>query len=483
MRVLRRFFLLVFVGTATVLKGAPAIATADRPRLIVLSDYFKDPDDKQSMIRLLVYANEFELEGLIATSLAYGDGAVRPELIHEIIDDYAKVYPNLRLHGRPGAGFPAPAALKLLVKAGAPVVRTRGGGRPGFAIPYPPGAHDSRACTPAENWIGAGKDTAASQHIIQVVDRDDPRPVWVAVWGGPMDLAQALWKVRHERPPAALARFVARLRLYQISWQDSGAVWLWENFPDLFRIQSTTVAHGLYAEGPPELRDAAWVQANLTEGHGALGAGYPAANATGKSAVNVKEGDTASFLHLLAPGLTDPEQPTWGGWGGRFQPFDATSRRYIDARDRHPASDDPRRESRWTLARWNEAIANDFAARMDWCVQSRDRANHAPVVRVDGDSSRRVLQRDLVAGETLSLDAASSQDPDGNPIRFHWWQYAEAGSSRETLVLQTASSPRVTFVAPKVSTPQTIHLILSATDDGKPNLTSYRRVIVNLRAP
>jgi len=432
------------------------------------------------MIRLLVYANEFELEGLIATSLAFGDGAVRPELIHEIIDDYAKVYPNLRLHGRPGAEFPAPAALKLLVKAGAPVVRTPSRGRPGFAIPYPPGGHDTRACTPAENWIGAGKDTAASQHIIKVVERDDPRPVWVAVWGGPMDLAQALWKVRHERSPADLARFVGKLRLYQISWQDTGAIWLWENFPELFRLQSTTVAHGLYAEGPPELRDAAWVRANLTEGHGALGAGYPAANATGQTALNVKEGDTASFLHLLAPGLTDPEQPTWGGWGGRFQPFDATSRRHIDARDRHPASDDPRRESRWTLARWNEAIAHDFAARMDWCVQPRDRANHAPIVRVDGDTTRRVLQRRVATGATLALDAAGTLDPDAHALSYRWWQYSEAGTCTEAVKLENADAPRVHLVAPRVAQSQTLHLILEVKDNGTPRLTSYRRVVATI---
>jgi hypothetical protein len=232
----------VFALLVTALLPAVFGATAgERPRLVVLTDYFKDPDDKQSMIRLLVYANEFEIEGLIATSLAFGDGSVRPELIHEIIRDYAKVYPNLRLHARPDYDYPAPESLARLVKAGAPVVRTRAGTAKGFAVPYPAGERDSRASEPAEKWIGAGRDTPASDHIVQVVDREDTRPVWIAVWGGPMDLAQALWKVRHERSAAELARFVAKIRLYQVSWQDSGAVWLWENFPSLFRVQSKRV--------------------------------------------------------------------------------------------------------------------------------------------------------------------------------------------------------------------------------------------------
>jgi hypothetical protein len=475
-----RFVLLATVLLTSTVAPVSSATADDRPRLIVLSDYFKDPDDKQSMIRLLVYANEFELEGLIATSLAFGDGAVRPELLHEIIGDYAKVYPNLRLHERPGHAFPSPDALVRMVKPGAHVVRTRAGTDKGFAIPYPAGGRDSRACTPAENWIGAGKDTPASDHIIQVVDRDDPRPVWVAVWGGPMDLAQALWKVRQTRSADAVTRFVGKLRLYQISWQDSGAVWLWDNFPELFRLQSTTVAHGLYADGPPHLRDAAWVQANLLEGHGPLGATYPPANAHGKTAVNVKEGDTASFLHLLAPGLTDPNQPTWGGWGGRFQPLDSTSRRFVDARDRHPESDDPRRENRWTLARWNEAIANDFAARMDWCVRPYTAANHPPVVHLEGDASRRVLQRTVPAGTTVSLSAAGTTDPDGHAVEYRWWQYEEPGTFQGKIPLAESGARDVRFVAPTVSAPQTIHLILAVTDRGEPRLTSYRRAVVTV---
>lgn len=257
-------------------------------------------------------------------------------------------------------------------------------------------------------------------------------------------------------------------------------MWLWENFPELFRLQSTTVAHGLYAEGPPGLRDAAWVQRNLTTGHGPLGASYPAANATGKTAMNVKEGDTSSFLHLLAPGLTDPEQPTWGGWGGRFQSLDPRSRRYVDARDRHPDSADPRRESRWTLARWNEAIANEFAARMDWCVKPPTEANHPPVARLDGDTSRRVLTRPVRAGDKVSFSAAGSTDPDGDRLSYRWWHYAEPGTFAGTLAIQSSDTPAAALVAPAVSAPATAHLILEVTDSGEPRLTSYRRVVLTV---
>jgi hypothetical protein len=194
----------------------------------------------------------------------------------------------------------------------------------------------------------------------------------------------------------------------------------------------------------------------------------------------VKEGDTASFLHLLAPGLTDPEQPAWGSWGGRFQPFDSTSRRFVDARDRHPESDDPHRENRWTLARWNEAIANEFAARMDWCVRPYAAANHPPVVQLEGDASRRVLQRTVAAGTSVSLSAAGTTDPDGHAVEYRWWQYDEPGTFQGKVTLAELGARDVRFVAPAVSAPQTIHLILAVTDRGEPRLTSYRRAVVTV---
>jgi putative nucleotidyltransferase with HDIG domain len=215
--------------TETGLKRAEALFLPDkpkptnRPRLIVLTDFFKDPDDKQSLIRLLVYANELDIEGLLATSLAYGNGAVHPEWIQELIGLYDKVLPKLRQHVRPGTVYPPAASLADVVKAGAPVIRSYVGRSKGFPVPYPPGAHDNRRCGPAEQWIGLDRDTPASEHIIAIVDRDDPRPVWVSVWGGAMDLAQALWKVRHERTTAETDRFVSKLRVYQISWQDTAS--------------------------------------------------------------------------------------------------------------------------------------------------------------------------------------------------------------------------------------------------------------------
>src|SRR5262249_45750976 len=148
-------------------------------------------------IRLMLYTNELDVEGLIASSnLGHGQ-TVRPELIRRVVDAYARVQPNLLRHDD---RYPPASALSATIKAGQPVAG--------------PKATVSQS-------IGAGKDTEASEWIIQVVDRPDPRAVWVAIWGGSADLAQALWKVRQTRTPAALEHFTAKLRVHAIADQDS----------------------------------------------------------------------------------------------------------------------------------------------------------------------------------------------------------------------------------------------------------------------
>ena len=63
MRRLRPLALLTLLALAAAVGRA---AERDRPRLLVLTDIGGDPDDQQSLVRLMVYANEFEIEGLVA---------------------------------------------------------------------------------------------------------------------------------------------------------------------------------------------------------------------------------------------------------------------------------------------------------------------------------------------------------------------------------------------------------------------------------
>ena len=74
-----------------------------KPRLIVLTDIANEPDDQMSLVRLLVYSNQFDIEGLVATTSRHLRKGPRPDVIRTVIDAYAKVQPNLLKHE---PGFP-----------------------------------------------------------------------------------------------------------------------------------------------------------------------------------------------------------------------------------------------------------------------------------------------------------------------------------------------------------------------------------------
>ena len=86
-----------------------------KPRIVVLTDFGADPDDEQSMVRFLLYANEFDIEGLLVTSTGF-DGDERKlqnDLLIKYLDGYDAVQTNLPNHAE---GYPSAKELKALVK-------------------------------------------------------------------------------------------------------------------------------------------------------------------------------------------------------------------------------------------------------------------------------------------------------------------------------------------------------------------------------
>ena len=83
-----------------------------RHRVLVSTDIGgTDPDDQQSMVHLLLYADVFDLEGLVSSP--YGPG--RKSHILEVIDRYERDYPNLRSHSD---RYPTLDALRAITKQG-----------------------------------------------------------------------------------------------------------------------------------------------------------------------------------------------------------------------------------------------------------------------------------------------------------------------------------------------------------------------------
>ena len=445
----------------------------ERPRVIVLTDIGGDPDDQQSMVRFLVYANEFDVQGLIATTSGWKRDAVHPDSIKERLEAYGQVRGNLVKHA---SGYPSKEYLLSVTKSGRAAS--------GMAA------------------VGHGKNSEGSNHIIEVVDRPDPRPVWICIWGGANDLAQALWDVNETRSESDIKTFVSRLRVYDLAGQDDAGAWICQKFPNIFWIRSQSQWRGISHRvdgnswhntrgGNESLMEPDWIARNI-QSHGPLGELYA-------NTKYLTEGDTPTFLHLLPTGLADPEHIYFGNWGGRFSlikkkncrgvPVVKTERNYDDywmytgTTDTWTYRNTTYRDNPYApVFRWREAFQNDFAARMDWSItDSYDSANHNPIAAFKGDTGREIVEMVASSGEEVELSAAGSSDPDGNELSYRWWQYREPGSFSGAVNIIDSNARDAGFVAPNVSAPKTIHVILTVMDDGHPNLYNYRRIIVTVK--
>mgnify|MGYP005852000389 CR=1 FL=1 len=453
------------VGQAGASESEPA-----RVRLVVLTDITSvtagqaEPDDAQSLIRLLMYANEFDIEGLVASSNMRHGQRVRPDLIHRILDAYEHDHPQLVRHDE---RFPTAERLREVVKAGQPIA--------GPKVEF-------------ERSVGLGLSTEGSSWILRVLERDDPRPVHLIVWGGSADLAQALFDARRDHDPGRLARVLEKARVWSIGLQDSTGSWIRRTFPELRFTLMERCYRGMYRGGDTDLASSEWVRTHL-HGHGALGDLYPdyrGGDIFGKLGPvrGVKEGDTPSFLALLPTGLTDLERPDLGGWGGRFGRLvadDPKNRGGIDIVDPAPELDthddpDPRMAA---VHRWRADFQNDFQARMDWTIRPFAEANHPPTPRLNGSRSRTIKP-----GGTLELDASATDDPDHDALEFHWSIHPldPDDPPAASFQFESPNRDRTRLTIGQGTEGREIPVLLTVRDRGTPPLTRYLRVLLMVRS-
>ncbi len=442
-----------------------------KPRLVVLTDIapgYVEPDDMQSMIRLLVHADLFEIEALIASGGWNSSGRSYPlswmEILYKTIDAYEKDLPNLMKRSEQNS-FLTLAEENELQRIGywpsASYLRNR----------VMPGSLNL-GC----KEIGKNNESQGSDFIIQLVDEADDRPLWVAVWGGGNTLAQAIWRVKQERTEKELRRFLNKLRVYTITDQDVPWGERHSNYP-------FSSHQWMRREFEKELLfiwdESAWLSQNgigagkwdeyatHIQHHGHLGIIYP------KNKYGV-EGDTPSFLHLMPNGLNDPEKPEQGGWGGYFEWGPGMDNEtYCFTNHAGGAKETSKKYE----AYFYPAIFNNFAARMDWAKEGK--GNRNPVVIVNGKKDREILSIAPRQGRKIVLDASESFDPDGDQLSYKWLFLSEAGTYSETVELENASTSRATIKIPSDMAGKSIHLVCEVTDHGIPNLTSYKRIILN----
>ncbi|MFI7130709.1 nucleoside hydrolase-like domain-containing protein [Nonomuraea sp. NPDC050153] len=467
--------------------AAPATWAHDvKPRVIVTQD--GEVDDMDSFIRFLYYANEFDIAGIVYSSSRFhwaGDGAAVPpfrwtgtEWVNHYIDLYAHLYPNLRKHAQ---GYPTPAELRSLYKIGN-----------------------------VENVSEMTKVTEGSEWIKQVILDNKPGPVYVQTWGGLNTLARALKSIQEQyegtrRWPAIQRKVSDKLVIYNILNQDSAlADYIRPNWPNVKVIDNQSQFWSFAYFWKPTVPQpfqytlrAPYLESNFLNDHGDLLKQYrtyrdgnptpgddqnnrwrPEASQANQNLGYdvhdfISEGDSPAFMHLLNfNGLRSSENPTYGGWGGRFAP---TASGWLDTTDANPHTTNPA-DRYYPQTRWVEDLQNDFAARADWGVSSSySRANHNPQASV-----RPGLDLTARPGSTITL-RGKGKDPDGDRLSYKWWQYTDADTYAGTVTLDGADRPVASVTVPTDAAPgDTIHLILEVKDDGTPALKHYQRVIITV---
>jgi len=507
--------------------GAPL---TPKPRVVVTTD--PELDDSNSLIRYLLYSTDFETDGLVYASSQFhwkGDGkgttwfvpgreytrfglnlcpceswrwAPGERHIDAAVDVYEQVYPNLRVHD---PSYPTPAELRSKIRWGN-----------------------------VEFDGDISKDTPGSDLIRDLLLDDDAEPIYLLAWGGASTIARALKSIqeRYEGTaawPAVRAKVSSKAILSLSGDQDDTyATYIRPNWPDIRSLTAgqggVGVGYGAFvfasAENAPYF-SADWTRANVSS-RGPLGAHYRVwgdgkqmvkgdifdyFGLSGQTTAELRaqgyvvwlpprpkgeflgEGDTFTFLNLIENGLAAYRAETPGGWAGRVavnpasrsaaappaQGADTTSFEDFMRRLEQSGAEGPSTRPASPRPNFTPAAQNGFAARLLWSVRpTYAGANHEPTVAV------RDTRLSAPPGETVRLEGSAS-DPDGNSVAVRWWRWKDVDTYPGEVSIQDSTSLAARLRVPSdATTGQTIQLVLEASDDGRPALTRYQRVVVTV---
>lgn len=456
-----------------------------KPNVFILTDISNEPDDAESLVRLLLYSNELLIKGIVATTSYWLNDTTHEEDIYPIIDAYDQIHSNLLLHS---SAYPSADYLRSIVSKGHPIY-----GLDAFN----------------ESSISQG-----ARRLIQAVDQlSAEHTLFILVWGGAGVLAELLNYINN-RSKEEVDFFVLKLFVYSISDQDDAGPWIRTNFPQIRYIASIhgfnqyglSTWVGISGEGynpfdfggpDSSLVSKSWLEENIRS-VGPLGSVYP-------EPIFNMEGDTPSTLFVLPNGLNAPENPNYGGWGGRYSLVDISGRsqHYADTTDYVVGLDNKTHVSnKATIWRWRDAYQNDFAARMQWTVKNFNETQHSPIAVVNGSTSVKPFKISAKVNEQIVLDASSSYDLNGLGLRYKWFHYRDISLTQGNILevpeiiinkkneegsiisLQVPSYEKacLDIFNRKLSRCKEYHIILEITSHGEIPLKSYRRFVIDIDA-
>lgn len=464
-RILALLCVIVYSGHSYAQKSGGS----EKTRIIITSD--AEIDDECSFVRCLLYANDFDIEGIITTSSQYhahDHNWAGDDWYVKYLDAYTEIYPNLIKHD---TNYPSPDYLKERGFLGN--VETEG---------------EMDSITPG------------SQHIVRVLlDETDDRPVWLQAWGGMNTIARALKTIEDEHPDK-MTYVANKIRFFFIWEQDETFQtyirprWGMYNIPTIISDQFIALFYKWKEYIPSEQQKflvGEWMNENIKIDHGPLCSLYKSLdNGDFRS-----EGDSPSFMHAIPTGLRSLESPDWGGWAGRYtrvrdntwlDPVAEPGYQYPEGRwytstawgrvrlKEEIPNDAALKAYLKPIWRWMEAFQNDFASRADWCVKSFEESNHPPLVVLDNEADLKARP-----GTSVELSAKGTSDPDGDSLTYRWWQFQEAGTYDGIIEIQDSDKQEASFNVPdNLPKGKTIHIICEVTDSGTPQLARYSRVVV-----
>ncbi len=497
------FQLILFLGSVgMVFSQNTRSQQGNGPRTIVTTD--GEIDDVDSFIRMLLYANEFRIEGLIySSSMWHYKGDEKGTLftsememtrnmygaktslrwpgvtwMNPLLDAYEQVYPKLTQHA---AGYPTAAYLRSVVQVG--------------NIDF---EGDMRL------------DTEGSNFIKEKLLDDNLEPLYLQVWGGTNTIARALQSIEDEYKgsqnwESIYKKVTNKAILYTILDQDATyRKYIAPNWPDLKVYYNSNqfwcLAYAWKRAVPPNqhyLLEGKFMSEEIIQNHGPLlsqyysygdGQAQPGDDEHIHGDPNklqgtqwgsfekydfISEGDSPAFLHLIDVGLNNLNQPHWGGWGGRLLQSVEQPNRWEDGQkvqDFNPFKKSM--DSTYPQIRWIEALQHDFAGRADWCVQDYDDANHPPKVEAKG-----ALRKQAKPGEKVIFEVAVS-DPDGDQLTTLFWVYTEVGNYTESPALVQKGTRLEITLDPKIT--GTLHVIAEVKDHGAHPMTRYQRFVLDV---
>jgi hypothetical protein len=472
--------------------------TSSKSRVVLLTDILNEPDDSQTLVHFLMYANKMDIEGIIAVSSCHQykgkndpnplRNTVHPNEVRKFVEAYGKVRSNLLLHEK---GWPTKESLLSIV----------GAGPEGF------GTRD----------IGEGKTTTGSKILANAIKKKSDRPLYVIVNAGANCLAQALIDLRGEMSREELDDLLKNVRICDNAGQDNAGAWIAHNFPKLhYKRSSQQVYNFMNNEGPVTWDSSlyagqgqhAWAKENIQTHHGPLGDIYPTRMKWKDPTTfsTIEGGGSGNFIGFVNLGLYDPEHINWGGWGGRFDTIReeniyanqlkwAEPELFDSEKEYQPYFMFPQARDKWTdpetgkiyqgigvpIFRWRRAYQNDFQARMDWCVKPFKEANHNPVAAFNNDISDEIVFLNAQPGDEIVLDATKSIDADSDSIAFQWYNYPEAGNYPRQLEAINPNLSKTSLRIPEDADGKQIHFILEICDRNKiVSLYDYRRIVINV---